>query len=66
MENCVSSVAHAPIRYINDMRYLKTGSIMMRSTNFYPAFPLAIFSCLLATIGLSAYIIVFFFQNDQG
>lgn len=65
MNNCVSKFARAPIEYINELRTLKTNSITMKGTTFYPAFPLALLSSILCLCGLSTYMIYYFFTVDE-
>ncbi len=65
MQNCFSKFSNAPIQYINELRSLKTNSISMRGTTFYPAFPLALLSSILCICALSTYMIYYFFTVDQ-
>ncbi len=61
----MSKFARAPINYINELRALKTDSITMKETSLYPAFPLALLSSIMCLLGLSTYMIFYFFSADQ-
>ena len=65
MQNCVSSIFQAPINYINDLRYMKPNSLVMRGTSFYPSFIISVIFGLLAVFGFAAYLIYYFIVNDQ-
>lgn len=65
MQNCIQKFTRAPIQYINDLRTLKSGALTMSGTTFFPAFPVALASSFLCIIGLSIYMIFYFFTVQQ-
>ena len=64
MNNCISSILQAPVNYINELRYMKSGSVIMKGTSFYPSFIFSVVFGLLSMYGLAAYMIYYFIVND--
>lgn len=65
MEKCLASILRAPINYINDLRHMRTGSLTMSGTSFYPSFMVCIVFALLSMLGFAAYLIYYFITLDN-
>ena len=66
MFKLVRRVTMAPLTYLADLRKLKARQYLLIGTNFSPAYPVMIFTALLTTLALAAFIIIDTFTLEGG
>lgn len=59
MFRVIQRVVRAPLNYLADLRKLSCSSYLLLHTNYSPSYPLMIFTALLSTLALGAFIIYY-------
>jgi hypothetical protein len=65
METCVEKFVNTPMNYITEVRKMPAGTFLMRNTKYSPSYAIMIISSALFLLGLSTYIIYYFFTTPS-